>query len=459
MDTIGEFADMGESGYIAELHQALVDDDKDKFVFLVKFILDSGILFYTFSLGTGKQLLLGIACSVGAVKCTAALIDEESPLIVDIHSPVSSTPWWALFGIRKAWRPLHHAAIKCKPGVTELLLYLGARTDVKCDHHRINKNHQKPTLQRALLPLELALHGLSFAYPVRKWSPEHSIFKLLAILCMPRVQHSLETIGMLAWTTKATEKIFLDFARNGEVVKVAALLIVARKKLIDPITNIRREMLTQRKEGYLSYLTLTQSSALISEEEKRGILKLLDVFETAGDDIEAYVKKEKVDVSAYQLVTEVTCLLQPTGLKPEDTEITDLNWLQFGVSQFGDLDTETESSCKPKDIGMPHYSKSGYRWTEGYRSTEYREVEGYKDQKASMEKPVTSETFQGSLFAGLFSSLRAHQNMHVSGASTISKFHTAVEVKAENSMKQLNALSSKSWASFASVIKRALKRI
>lgn len=99
-------------------------------------------------------------------------------------------------------------------------------------------------------------------------------------------QNLLETIGLLAWNTKETKEEFLHYARNGQVVEFAVLLVVARKKLLDSTSAVVELVgdLTQRMN----------SNPMVSGDKHRMMLDLLDGFHRAGDEIEAYVKKDKL---------------------------------------------------------------------------------------------------------------------------------------------------------------------
>lgn len=75
---------------------------------------------------------------------------------------------------------------------------------------------------------------------------------------------------------------FLRYVKDGQVVEVAALMIVAWKRLCD-LAMTARSM-------------LTRSEVRVSRDRKTAMLQLFDIFESAGDDLESYVKRPKLFV-------------------------------------------------------------------------------------------------------------------------------------------------------------------
>lgn len=93
-------------------------------------------------------------------------------------------------------------------------------------------------------------------------------------------QNQLESIGLLSWTSEKTEEEFLLYASYGMLKEVAALLIVAHKKLTASMQTLKNMI----------------PSLQIGLKEKQNLLLLLEVFRRAGDAIETYVKQEKIGV-------------------------------------------------------------------------------------------------------------------------------------------------------------------
>lgn len=183
-------------------------------------------------------------------------------------------------------------------------------------------------------------------------------------------QNALETIELIAWQTNETEEEMLHYAREGKLIELAALLMVAREKFTNPFMKLRDCILTEFDALSFEGLRLTYSiarSKLAMMEDKKQLLmsglQLLEVFERAGDAIQAYVQQNKthvccalfllskcqlcfkialvnvsyislfcyviLQVSHNKAMTEVADLLEQAGfvLKPHDT-LCDLIWFE-----------------------------------------------------------------------------------------------------------------------------------
>uniref|UniRef100_A0A5B7AIJ6 Uncharacterized protein n=1 Tax=Davidia involucrata TaxID=16924 RepID=A0A5B7AIJ6_DAVIN len=440
------------------LEDTLIADDKHEFVSIIKSQLASenpGI--DPFELHPPE--LSNKICRFLAVNCAAALINGETGQTLDLNVSCSL-----------GFFPLHHAANSFSPGLTELFLFHGARTDLR-SKHRIPEYNDK-------IPLNTALEFLRTSKPLIEWTPQKSIFKLLILLCQPRVQSALETIELLAWNTKVTEEEILHCARDGKLVEFAALMMVARKKIIDPFTTVHKCIMSQ-----FSALTLEEFSLMKSGEsnklamlgDKKAVmvsaLQLLDVFKRAGDALEAYVKQDKIDVTKVQAITEVACLLLQAGfdLKDQDTDLNDISWFRTEESLKHILKIIECNAYPPKDHGMPHYSQSGHRWTT-YGKLRNEELNTCKesDEKKSMtwgkhERWKSATIPPRSLVSSPV--LRSFHTARVLKASLGFKCPTTMGTQVKNEMKVVELLylpnvpSSKPWYSFASIIKRCIRHI
>ncbi|KAA8550263.1 hypothetical protein F0562_001947 [Nyssa sinensis] len=102
------------------------------------------------------------------------------------------------------------------------------------------------------------------------------------------------------------------------------------------------------------------------------------------------------------------------------------------------------------DLGMPHYSQSGHRWT-GIGKLWNEELNSCKE---------SDEKEQKSLKMGI----PEHWNWLTNPSSWGFKFPTTMGAQVKNTMKGAelyfpNVPSSKPWYLFASVVKRGLRRI
>lgn len=68
------------------------------------------------------------------------------------------------------------------------------------------------------------------------FSPEKSTFQLIASLCLPVLERSLEVCKLLALSSKNIAKEAYNYAVEGKLTEFAVLLMVALKKVLVPIT-------------------------------------------------------------------------------------------------------------------------------------------------------------------------------------------------------------------------------
>lgn len=97
-------------------------------------------------------------------------------------------------------------------------------------------------------------------------------------------QDGLENIALLSCSIEETEEVFFQLARHGQLKELAALLMAACRRLREPMQKLRHFDLP-----------------LLRENRKKKLFLLLDVFERAGDALEAYAKQEKYCVRALSL--------------------------------------------------------------------------------------------------------------------------------------------------------------
>ncbi|KAA8550262.1 hypothetical protein F0562_001946 [Nyssa sinensis] len=98
--------------------------------------------------------------------------------------------------------------------------------------------------------------------------------------------------------------IICNIRVDGKLVKLAILMMVARKKLINPFTTIRKciviqlDALTLEASGLMKS---SESNTLAMPEDKKAVmtsaLQLLDAFEGAGDALEPNIKQDKIRVT------------------------------------------------------------------------------------------------------------------------------------------------------------------
>ncbi|XP_059656549.1 uncharacterized protein LOC132303340 [Cornus florida] len=316
-------------------------------------------------------------CIYGAVDCTKALL-EGDPFIVDPNVP-----------FKVGLYPLHIAAEDFSYDMIDLLLRHGAWTDVSTIEGEYKGD---------LLPLDIALQMLSYHQYLSDWTPKQSIFKLIVILSLPQMKVPLETNRLLAWNTKDVSNIFYDYAMEGELIPMAALLMVAREKIMAPSTlqskdstgveggmmirqcilkeialltdeevelmcNVKNSThsLENKKEVMQKSLPLPTHSLKDKKEVMKMALLLLEVFDRAGDAIETYRQSVRYHMSKEKVVKDIKALLQESGIvvKDKDIDLSDIDCESEEIMLATEvLEKRTSFRSQFQDLGMPLPSSS-----------------------------------------------------------------------------------------------------
>ncbi|KAK8540544.1 hypothetical protein V6N13_056682 [Hibiscus sabdariffa] len=195
------------------------------------------------------------------------------------------------------------------------------------------------------LALRASLEKLCYHPYLNDWTPKKSIFKLVCILCLPQLKESLESVRLAACKTEI-EAIGCDLARQGKLIELASLLMVAPEKLIitaSPGSNdlcsnaIRRCIMSDLQASLNAEVRLTgrrNSHSLVEKckdekEMKLSALLLLEVFERAGNSINQFIQSDAYKDgtrSRLEIVREIQNLLDKAGfvMKPKDTDLNDI---------------------------------------------------------------------------------------------------------------------------------------
>uniref|UniRef100_A0A5B7AYL2 Uncharacterized protein n=1 Tax=Davidia involucrata TaxID=16924 RepID=A0A5B7AYL2_DAVIN len=236
--------------------------------------------------------------------------------------------------------PLHVATSSLSPGLIELFLYHGAEANIRCNAVDSENKH-------GLLPLHIALERASSADKcLSHWTPKHSIFKLIIMLCLPEMKEAMETCRLLALNTKDIKEVICSYVKEGKFIELAILMMVARKKVMDPITLQSKDGLTLKECMTFRQWVKSELAALIDEEyffmgmkeEKQLIrtrkekkvamistLLLVEIFERVGDTFEAYLQS-KQNVPKEHVAGEIAWLLAEAGfiLNCKDVDLSDV---------------------------------------------------------------------------------------------------------------------------------------
>ncbi|KAL4340151.1 hypothetical protein GQ457_08G000980 [Hibiscus cannabinus] len=190
-------------------------------------------------------------------------------------------------------------------------------------------------------PLKASLEKLCHHPYLNDWTPKKSTFKLVCILCLPQLKESLENIRLVACKTEEIEAIGCDLTRQGKLIELASLLMVAPEKLLVTTLQgnndlrsigIRRCIMSDLQALVDSEVRLKGSSnshKLVEKEMKLSALLLLEVFERAGHSINHYLQSDTYNEgrrSRLEITGEILNLLEKAGfaMKPKDTDLNDI---------------------------------------------------------------------------------------------------------------------------------------
>ncbi|GAV58947.1 hypothetical protein CFOL_v3_02480, partial [Cephalotus follicularis] len=208
-------------------------------------------------------------------------------------------------------------------------------------------------IYNGLLPLNVALEKLCCHNYLVDLTAKDSIFKLITILCLPQMKVPLEATKLLAQhTKKATEELF-RYAKDGRPLQMAVLLMVARDIVMAPIYSqdaltlngimslrrcIKEEIAAlMQDEVDLAGKSRYSTAVKVFKEKRAGLysaLTLLDVFENAGDAIDAYLQADVIyKLSKDKVAQDVQSILLNAGfhLKKRDTDLAKIEWVAFDV--------------------------------------------------------------------------------------------------------------------------------
>ncbi|OMO94155.1 hypothetical protein COLO4_16500 [Corchorus olitorius] len=178
---------------------------------------------------------------------------------------------------------LEHLPQSATSFITDLInIDLQNKKDINFDDDQLNS-------------LAAALENLSRHQYFEDWRPEKSIFKLVYILCFPELNKLLENIRSHAYKVEDVKPITCQYAKDGKLVELAALLMVAREKLItrSPYDDLESMAIRQcfiREirsiiDQETKFIGKDENSIRMCKYRKRVMshaLVLLDVFEIAG---------------------------------------------------------------------------------------------------------------------------------------------------------------------------------
>ncbi|KAK1390799.1 hypothetical protein POM88_018977 [Heracleum sosnowskyi] len=288
----------------------------------IKFVFENVVLNYA-----GHDLcaygLLAKLCYYGASKCARALLSHEagSTLNLNIENCYGNYP-------------LNAAAMSLSPDLVKILV----------DHGAVCESPSWISLKMS--PLDYAVGSLSCSKYFINWSLQKSVYKLIITLCLPQMREARETISFLAGVA-ASHTLFdtiFNAVRRGQIVAVAALLLLARDKVLSrsfsgsfnatgslvfhkaikdelaAVINQKYALMGKKDHTMLLKLCVEKEELLIH------ILQLLEIFTRAGPELDLLLEnnKSKSDVLKSKDVSrDVAKLLKNAFFTISDTDIID----------------------------------------------------------------------------------------------------------------------------------------
>ncbi|CAL5356956.1 unnamed protein product [Camellia sinensis] len=301
-----------------ELRSIIIDHDKDKFV--------SRINRHKYKADVIPLVHWEWIFEYGALKCAAALLQGETSQTVDFYS--SDT-----FRL-----PMTHTLARTyNYDFIELFIRHGASFD-----HRCYGVGQSLWYLEGKLPLNTAVESISALFSwssifFEMWNPRKPFFELLVGLSMVIEKKQMDSIRVLVLNTKEAELEICHYAKEGNVMELAVLLMAAREEVALLKSQIRDGSTSNGRISIHQYI-LSKLEALICEEYKptsyneqkklllggkekkaafTSVLVLLEFFEMEGDTIEAYIWQERANLSKEQVALDIAWLLQGAKILPK----------------------------------------------------------------------------------------------------------------------------------------------
>ncbi|CAL5405747.1 unnamed protein product [Camellia sinensis] len=253
------------------------------------------------------------------------LADDDESLISFMTSPPFADGRLGIDpkNVIDGYHLLHHAIMSSSYDLAQLFLHCGARTDITCLYH-LNKAYD------GMIPLELALYKVS--------------------------REALAMYKLVAGFTRDVEELAYHCATEGKLVELAVLLVVAREKVLVPITFHGNNGAVLNGSMTIHECLKNQFVSLINEDinlmgqvkhekltqihNKKTIMKLamvlLEVFERAGNSIEEYHQLQLQQPDREHMEKDVSLRLVEASfnLKAGDFDFSIRDWIKDKSSQL-----------------------------------------------------------------------------------------------------------------------------
>ncbi|KAI7991365.1 hypothetical protein LOK49_LG12G02039 [Camellia lanceoleosa] len=250
-----------------ELRSIIIDDDKDKFV--------SRINRHKYKADVVPLVHWEWIFEYGALKCAAALLQGETSQTADFYS--SDT-----FRL-----PMTHTLARTDNyDFIELFIRHGASFD-----HRCYGVGQSLWYLEGKLPLNTAVESISYGTPtifIIYLSPFKAFFVCVCGQSSVFQKRQMDSIRVLVLNTKEAELEICHYAKEGNVVELAVLLMTAREQVALLMSQIR--------DGSTSNGCISVGSTNLSRPERRlgevdsGLLTVLSV---------PYIKEKEEEINIF----------------------------------------------------------------------------------------------------------------------------------------------------------------
>ncbi|VFQ94566.1 unnamed protein product [Cuscuta campestris] len=169
-------------------------------------------------------------------------------------------------------------------------------------------------------PIHDFISMLTRIFPVCTWIRDGSLFKLLILLCDPQLRKKLHCLRLLANYTHSLPKVAASFLINGDVVELAALLLVAHPSLLHHLKSCHIENHPSTMKDTSEMVSL----AAVGKFPNPSGFGLIEIFEKAGDSLTNFYTKMPQDISGQDLIKSVAEILIRDAQIPVSEDDVDL---------------------------------------------------------------------------------------------------------------------------------------
>ncbi|KAL1203244.1 E3 ubiquitin-protein ligase XBAT32 [Cardamine amara subsp. amara] len=225
--------------------------------------------------------LLSACCGYDSINCASSIINGDVGAVVPYINDVCSDTELS---------PLHTAAEAHAPRCIEMLIKRRARTDMRTKD------------ERALLPLELALNNGSIDVT---WNPRSDSIEDLILMLGDK---DLMVVKLLVEKTKEVDIVAYTYAKAGEIVPLAVLLILAIEKIREAkvVVQDHDDSVPKRKrktiyEAVIQEALCSHNSSMQYSEKRIVLLREIELLQLFG----AAVFSESLDKQTSSFISVV----------------------------------------------------------------------------------------------------------------------------------------------------------